>query len=182
MSQRSSGYDRIEHDVYETPAWATHALVPHLPARVKHIHEPAAGSGKMVEALIYARPDILVSSADIRDGEDFFAVQAIGADAIVTNPPYSDATAFIEHALELMRPNGGIVAMLLRCDFDHAASRRRLFAECPAFDRKLILTRRIRWIEGSTGSPSFNHAFYIWDWRRDTGAPPAISYDFQKAA
>jgi hypothetical protein len=31
MSQRESGYARKERDSYETPAWVTAALVPHLP-------------------------------------------------------------------------------------------------------------------------------------------------------
>ena len=30
MSQRASGYERKPNDCYETPAWVTHALVPHL--------------------------------------------------------------------------------------------------------------------------------------------------------
>jgi hypothetical protein len=31
MSQRDSGYERKERDLYETPAWVTEALLPHLP-------------------------------------------------------------------------------------------------------------------------------------------------------
>lgn len=179
MSQRESGYARIEHDVYETPEWATMALVPHIPTRVQSIHEPAAGSGKMVGALTRARLGVSITRADIRDGEDFLAAQAIGADAIITNPPYSDAQRFIEHALHLTRETAGVVAMLLRCDYDHAKTRRHLFSEHPAFAKKIILTRRIRWIEDSTGSPSFNHSWYLWDWRRPAGAPPVLAYDFQ---
>jgi hypothetical protein len=73
-----------------------------------------------------------------------------------------------------MRPNGGLVAMLLRCDFDHAKSRQHLFGGCAQFAKKLILTRRIRWIENSTGSPSFNHAWFIWDWQHQ--GPPVLVY------
>lgn len=176
MSQRDSGYARIEHDAYETPEWVTQALIPHLPADLRSIHEPAAGSGKMVRALRAALPNVFISEADIRDGEDFFDTQAVGADAIITNPPYNVAPQFVAHAIDLMRPTGGFVAMLLRCDFDHAASRRRLFAANPAFEKKLVLTRRIRWIEGSSGSPSFNHAWFIWDCARDTGRAPTVAW------
>lgn len=178
MSQRDSGYARIDHDAYETPMWVTWALVPHLRKGLRSIHEPAAGSGKMVRALRYAMRETEISEADIRAGEDFFHVQAVGANAIITNPPYSEAPQFIGHALDLMRPAGGLVAMLLRCDFDHAASRRCLFAANPAFDKKLILTRRIRWIEGSKGSPSFNHAWFVWDWSRDSAQPPTVAWAF----
>jgi hypothetical protein len=60
--------------------------------------------------------------------------------------------------------------MLLRVDFDSAKSRRHLFADCPAFAGKIVLTKRIRCIEGSTGSPSFNHAWFVWD-RQHRGRP-----------
>jgi hypothetical protein len=47
----------------------------------------------------------------------------------------------------------------------------------PAFAKKLILTRRIRWFADSNGSPSFNHAWFLWD-HRQSGAP-TIAYDVQ---
>ena len=93
----------------------------------------------------------------------------------MTNPPYISATQFIEHALRLMS-GGGKVAMLLRTDFDHAR-RRHLFSECPAFARKVVLTKRIRRFENSTGQPSFNHAWYIWD-HKHVGEP-TLEYDLQ---
>jgi hypothetical protein len=45
MSQRESGYQRKLLDQYETPAWVTLALTPHLPAFIGKIWEPACGSG-----------------------------------------------------------------------------------------------------------------------------------------
>lgn len=51
MSQRASGYERKERDLYETPAWVTEALLPHLPEGLTEIWEPACGSGKMARAL-----------------------------------------------------------------------------------------------------------------------------------
>ena len=59
--------------------------------------------------------------------------------------------------------------MLLRTDFDHASSRRDLFELAP-FAKKVVLTKRIQWFEDSKGSPSFNHAWFIWDWTHE-GAP-----------
>lgn len=79
-----------------------------------------------------------------------------------------------EHAIQLMEPVKGFVAMLMRTDFDHAKSRAHLFANCPAFAKKVVLTKRITWFEPEPGakgkSPSFNHAWFIWDWRHE-GAP-----------
>ena len=174
MSQRDSGYERIERDAYETPEWVTRALVPNLPleSRPMRIWEPACGSGKMVRAL-EAMGHVVVAS-DISDGADFFSYQCRmnDAEAIITNPPYNLATEFIRHALELTA-RSGLVAMLLRTDFDHANSRRELFTVCP-FWKKVVLTRRIKWFEESTGSPSFNHAWFIWNWRYK--GPPMLAY------
>ena len=176
MSQRDSGYERVAFDQYETPEWVTRALLPHLDSH-HTIWEPACGSGKMAAALnaYYA--------TDIQKGSDFFTFKTAIlwprlTTAIVTNPPYTCATAFIEHALKLMQPyNTGAVAMLLRTDFDHAKSRRHLFADHPAFAKKLVLTKRIQWFEDSKSSPSFNHAWFIWDWTNR--APPTIAYHYE---
>jgi hypothetical protein len=65
-----------------------------------------------------------------------------------------------------------------RTDFDHAKSRRHLFADCPAFAKKLVLTKRIVWFVEDDGkpkaAPSFNHAWFIWSWKHD--GPPTIAY------
>jgi hypothetical protein len=50
---------------------------------------------------------------------------------------------FCAQALKLTAPVKGFVAMLLRCDFDHAKRRAYLFADCPQFAKKIVLTRRI---------------------------------------
>ena len=161
VSQRSSGYRRIERDLYETPEWVTRALLPHL-GKVTFVWEPAAGLGKMVRVLESAGLQVL--STDISVGQDFLLAERKAVDAIVTNPPYSMAQSFIEHALELMK-GGGKVAMLLRTDFDHARTRAHLFHGCEAFAKKLVLTKRIVWFGRPGAAPSFKHAWYIWDWQ-----------------
>ena len=50
---------------------------------------------------------------------------------------------FTAQALRLTAPVKGFVAMLLRCDFDHAKGRAYLLADCPQFAKKIVLTRRI---------------------------------------
>jgi methylase of polypeptide subunit release factors len=125
----------------------------------------------MVQALQAA--DLHVTASDITSGENFLSAKARPVECIVTNPPYALAQEFIEHALELMKPDG-IVAMLLRCDFDHAKTRQHLFGKCPQFAMKLVLTKRIRWIENSIGSPSFNHAWFLWSWKHQ--GPPTLAY------
>jgi len=38
----------------------------------------------------------------------------------------------------------------------------------------LVLTRRIVWFEAPKAAPSFNHAWYIWDWKHV--GPPVLAY------
>lgn len=169
MSQRDSGYERKERDLYETPEWVTECLLD-TALLGPDVWEPACGSGKMVAVL---RRDMAVWESDIDRGTDFLATRDTPDErvvAIITNPPYALAQEFIEHALGLMQPVRGDVAMLLRTDFDHARSRQHLFGGCAQFAQKIVLTRRIQWFEGSKGSPSFNHAWFIWDWTHK-GAP-----------
>lgn len=195
MSQRDSGYERKERDLYETPEWVTKALVPHIPAYVKSVYEPAAGNGKMIRALGDA--GYVVHADDVSEGRDFLQCGGpLSVWAIITNPPYVHASEFIEQALMLMRPVPGLVAMLLGNDFDHAKTRQHFFSGCPAFAKKVVLTKRIKWFDGpvpckhcgATGQqdgikckpcngkgekvqgPSENHAWFIWDWTHH-GAP-----------
>ena len=60
-----------------------------------------------------------------------------------------------------MKPARRLVAMLLRCDYDHAGTREHLFGGCPAFALKLVLTKRIVWFDGPKAAPSFNHAWFL---------------------
>jgi hypothetical protein len=92
------------------------------------------------------------------------------ADAVVTNPPYGiqgkTAEKFIEQALRLTKPCNVVVAMLLKIDFDSGSTRRRFFADCPAWACKLVLLKRILWFESRNGvGRSENHAWYLWSWR-----------------
>ena len=89
-----------------------------------------------------------------------------------TGTPYELAAEFIEHALSLTA-SSGVVAMLLRTDFDHPKSRQHLFSHS-AFSKKLVLTKRIKWFEDSKGQPSFNHAWFVWDHRHK--GPPTLAY------
>ena len=185
MSQRDSGYAREVKDAYQTPYWATRALLPFLPKRVsstrKGIHgvwECAAGEGKMADELFNKGYAVLATDIQGRPPTDFLQqTKMLTLSAhIITNPPYDHAREFIEHALRLTRKTRGVVAMLLRTDYDHAKTRAHLFKDCPQFAKKVVLTKRIVWFEDTkaTASPSFNHAWFIWDWRNT--AKPVIEY------
>ena len=172
MSQKASGYQRVERDLYETPAWVTRALLPHIPTGLA-IWEPAAGSGKMANALMDGGHKVWATDISDPCPTDFLLTVDRSWRAIVTNPPYELAQEFIDHAMRMVGGDG-LVAMLLRTDFDHAKTRQHLFGKCPEFSKKLVLTRRIKWFEDSKGQPSFNHAWFIWDMARR--GEPTIAY------
>jgi hypothetical protein len=83
MSQRDSGYERKDRDLYETPAWVTKELLSHLRA-CETVWEPAAGSGKMVGVLESFAENVIAT--DIETGHVFREAER-PADAIITNPP-----------------------------------------------------------------------------------------------
>ena len=180
MTQAASSYARLDGDKYFTPAWVTEALlsVEHFSATVL---DPAAGAGHILDVLAAnfipcEGIDIAPDAPDIQERD--FLLRLAPADHIVANPPYGIssrlAVQFIEHSLELTRPRGGKVAMLLKVGFDSAKGRRHLFDEHPAFAVEYRLLERIRWanLEQSAAGPTENHSWFVWDWRKRPG--PAV--------
>jgi hypothetical protein len=165
VSQRNSGYTRVPGEKYFTPPWIVGCLIPHIPPTVSEIFDPACGDGAIVNALAGR---FITSGSDIDRGSDFLR-GVDHHDAIVCNPPFNLAKAFIEAAL--MRAK--FVAMLLRCDYDHAKTRRHLFAEHPYFAKKIALTKRVVRFERPGAAPSFNHSWYLWD-SKHQGAPVLV--------
>lgn len=196
------GYERAELDFYPTPSWVTDAISPQVLERLtdygprgglqvpRTIWEPACGDGAMSRRLEenFRGLGIKVLASDIVDrgaGEirDFLDVEKLdgalsGVRGIVTNPPYGRmAETFTAHALKLMKPVQGFVAMLLRHEWDCAKERQHLLGMHKAYAHKMVLTSRPRWIADSTGSPRHNYAWFIWDWKTVTNAErPTIGY------
>jgi hypothetical protein len=185
MARRNSEYTLVDLSRYETPDWVVDAVLPFLGRGTLRIWEPACGSGQMARRLhethaIVASDISLPTHAGTDPGEslgiwdifegDFFdptvCEVANGGDAIVTNPPYGRvAPKFVRRAIELMRPNAGLVAMLLPISWDEAPGRKDLFGNCEIFSKRIVLTRRIVFIKrDGKEAPSEHHAWFIWDW------------------
>jgi hypothetical protein len=180
-----SGYERIEADFYPTPPENVDCLLEHfIPHGGRHlVWEPACGKGDISMRL--NEYGLETWNTDLHDqgfgipGIDFLAQTTLpnpNIRTIITNPPYADglAEAFVRHAIKLMEPVRGQVAMFLRNEFDCGKGRMELF-QLPPFHRKVIVTKRPRWIAGSTGSPRHNYSWFVWDWRHKSGSA-GISY------
>jgi len=166
---RVSGYKRVDRDQYQTiEPWVTDALLARF-SLPKYVWEPACGDGHMVRVLESRGHS--VAGTDIAIGGNDF-LQATLAPwarrfAVVTNPPFGSrgklAEGFIWKALELTKPCGGSVAMLLPCDFDHAVSRGGLFQH-RAYCMRIVLTARPKWFDGGA-TPKTNFVWHCWDWQ-----------------
>lgn len=176
-----AGFERVEGDRYWTEPWVTQALLDVVRFRGL-VWEPAAGRGDMADVIRDAGYQVMCS--DIAGptlgckgaAEANFLTHTSPGDgtfSIVTNPPYIHAEAFIHKALELTARAGGMVAMLLRNEYDCAASRRDLFEQEP-FACKLVLTKRPRWSDSNIASPRHNFCWMIWDYNHS--GPPRIIY------
>ena len=184
MSQKSSGYERIEGDAYYTPAWVTEALLS-VERFDGAVLDPCGGGGHIIDCFPVAFGiDIKPTSTKVAQ-RDFMEVHPDwqhGARHIVTNPPYGVggrlAVEFIRKSLEMTERAGGKVAMLLRVDFDSANGRRWIFADHHAFAAKYTLTKRIRWanLEQSKSGPTENHAWFVWDWSKRRDAARSYGY------
>jgi hypothetical protein len=175
MSQRISGYARVPDERYETiEPWPVLALLSQLPD-IGWAWDPCDdGAGHLIATL--HRQGIKA----VGSGPDFLGTTEppmAGVTDIITNPPLGaarrgeQACAFIAHALRLSVRR---VSMLLPIDFDSAITRQGIFRFCPAFTGKLVLLNRIRWIPGSTGSPSTNHCWCLWD--KSNEDAPTVRY------
>jgi hypothetical protein len=121
-------------DFYETPAWATEALLE-MERFEGEILEPACGAGaisRVLEAYGYR-----VESSDIQDepyiygarGVDFLTEEyLVPCNNLITNPPYSLAQQFAEKALKVIRCK---IALLLRINFLEGKKRYEFFKRTP---------------------------------------------------
>lgn len=159
----ASNKKRRELDFYPTPPDVTHALLSFLNIPTNYIvWEPACGNGAMSEVIMEYGYGVI--STDIRQtgygmgGIDFLSARR-ECDAIITNPPFADSQKFILHAID----QAGIVAMLLKSQYWHAAKRKKLFAEHPPA-YILPLTWRPDFMNGERGgAPTMEVLWTVWE-------------------
>lgn len=125
--------EREEHDYYATHPIATEMLCD-LETFSKDILEPCCGEGhisKVLEARGYNVESMdLIDRGYGRGGIDFLEYNEVVDKDIISNPPYSMAKEFVEHAMEIVT-EGHKVAMFLKLTFLESDNRKSLFRKYP---------------------------------------------------
>ena len=184
VSRAVARAERVPLDAYYTPDDVAARCVAVLPSWPRRIVEPSAGGGAFVRG-IRARwrtaqitgcdvnPDALglreCNAAAVCDFVDFRPGD-IDPDAVVGNPPYSDAEAHIRHALRVVRPDG-VVAFLLRLAMLESQKRAAFWTAHPP--RKVwVLSARPSFTGGGTDSAAYG--WFVWE--RGFAGPPALGW------
>lgn len=158
-------------DEYETPEWATQALlkVEDFPGTIL---EPACGDGKIVHVL--RNHGYEVEGSDIRTdipikglygGINFLksSHSKWQFHHVITNPPFSQAEAFIRRALDIAIYK---VAMFLPMTFLEAEKRREWLDSSP-LDTIYIFSSRVTLWPRETSRPRNGgtrmYAWFVWD-------------------
>jgi hypothetical protein len=159
---KRSKFQRLDHDLYDTPLEAVLPLIPYL-RRVKTFAEPCAGNGRLVEHL-EAFGLRCVYSGDLSTGQDALDLEHFhGADAAITNPPYSREPmhALIAHFAQI-----GPAWLLLEADWLHTKQAAPFMPMCS----DVVSIGRLKWIENSRHSGKDNFAWMLFDARHTGGA------------
>ncbi len=182
MSATNRGIERQENDFYSTPAWCVHRLLERLRLPGGMWLEPCVGEGAIVRAVSEVRHDLtwdvndlvlrphfdlgLSTLVDQVTEQNFLDYEGLNRnvnqygkpyDVCITNPPYSLAEEFIEHALSLST----VVVMLLRLNFLGSAKRLPLF-ERVGIPSVYVLPNRPSFMgDGTTDATEY--AWFVWD-------------------
>lgn len=168
----AGGTKRRKLDDYETPEDKTEKLLAILTGKTPTL-EPAAGSGRIARVLRAAGRH--VTTADIKNGQNFLKRTKTFPGDLVTNPPYRDGLAdlFVKHALKIA---DGRVAMLMEAKFLFGSKRElNLYRDCPP-SHIIVIPERVYFYEGSgkaakqISSQFFNHVWLVWPNRRARAA------------
>ena len=168
--------ERVENDYYATNPKAVEMLLNEYDFNDGYWLEPCVGEGhiaKIIESKCYA----ICTGIDVVDRgypntiiADFLTYETNQKfDNIITNPPYSLATEFIEKSLSLLS-DGGKCAMFLKIQFIEGLKRKTLYENNPPKYIYVFRNRMATWNNGQELDPqgkrwatTMCHAWFIWE-------------------
>ncbi|WP_406853512.1 hypothetical protein ABEG18_13145 [Alsobacter sp. KACC 23698] len=159
---------RHPDDWYVEPEWVSERLFAVERFRGT-VLDPACGTGRIVRAAQMAGlhawgEDIVVRSPDCARVSNFL-IERVGANNVISNPPFKHAEAFVTRALEVAMDK---VAMLLPSAWVHGDERSRWLESTP-LRRVLFITPRPSMPPGpvieagiKAGGGTSDFAWFIW--------------------
>lgn len=163
-----SDTDRADFDYYATDPEAVRMLLE-KEQFCHYILEPACGGGHISEVLLEHGHDVL-SSDIVNRGysgqcmtQDFLKAGAVPRNSrdIITNPPYSQAKEFVQHALDISQESVK-VAMFLKLTFLEGAKRKELFEKYPPKTIYVFRNRIDCWKNGIKPDKPSKAVCYAW--------------------
>lgn len=139
LAGSSPSRKRIEHDFYATPKHATEAILNEIKLQGS-ILEPAAGEGHISAVLRQYYPRSEIISTDLVQRKERFGIHICGGidfltydferkyDNVITNPPFSLASEFVDKALEVANDK---VLIFVKIQFLEGMKRKQLFEHTP---------------------------------------------------
>lgn len=142
-----------------------------------YIWEPAAGNGNLSNYLREHGYNVIASDLKYRgctdgsivDGLDFLTTYPYnkfkGAAAhpyvILTNPPYSLATEFVEHALNIL-PNGGLYIALMNITYLHGIDRYKRVYSKGTLREVYVFSKKIHVYKNNIPTGHTSMCVYAW--------------------
>lgn len=159
---------RKKSDFYETPYSMTRQFLDALHVKnIEHTHvcEPACGHGAITKVLIEKNFDRVTNYDIIGNLKLDYLEDDYTYDCVITNPPYSLADEFIEHALD--NNTSYMIALLLPLNYLQGVRRyeKKLFEKLTyvyVFTRMPMLGETLR-NDGKYNTGMQAYAWYVWD-------------------
>lgn len=158
---RRSNFPRRKHDAYQTiEVRAVAPLIPHLREMgIWSYAEPCVGEGHLLCHLDgYGLECLYVG--DILMGQDAcllsHALAECGADAVITNPPWT--RALLHPMIWNLMMHADIVWLLFDAPWMFTAQARTLLAHCS----RIVAIPRVKWIEGSEHNAKDDACWYCF--------------------
>lgn len=158
-----------DQDFFETPAWVTRAILPHVPLS-SSVLDPCAGKGAILK-VVSERIDVEccdgmeIDPALSKLANRYGGVETCDAlkkswhaGLVLMNPPFSKALAFVIHGINETAPHGASCAALLRLGMAAGQKRAKFWSQNPA--DVFVLPRRPSFTGGGTDRTEY--AWFVW--------------------
>ena len=161
-------------DSYFTPFWCFEGLEQFIDfTKYKTAFDPSIGDGRLIFEWLEGKFDIRCDGRDkaweseTGEDEDFLNWDGY-SDLIISNPPFSLAQKFIEHAL----PRCDTLIFLLRLNFLGSQKRHKFWKANPP-DKLIVLSKRPSF--DGKGTDNNDYAWYVWQ-NKEKRIPSGIEW------